>query len=73
MASVKFKIADYYPDAMSECYQIGMAGRCGASCPVFTSGECEEPEEMPVKLIVEEHGFSGYIELVGYYGNKWIR
>ena len=29
---------------MTDCELVGISGFCGANCPVFKRGECEEPE-----------------------------
>jgi len=35
-----------YPVGTNECFNVGIAGGCGASCFVFRKGECGESGEI---------------------------
>lgn len=35
-----------YPVGTSACFNIGIAGGCGANCFVFRNNECGEPQEI---------------------------
>lgn len=37
---------DRMPKGRSECFDIGIGGGCGFSCPVFQRGDCNEPTEV---------------------------
>lgn len=33
-----------YPAGTSDCFNVGIAGGCGAGCFVFRAGRCPEPD-----------------------------
>jgi hypothetical protein len=53
------------PNGMSDCMNVGLMGGCGINCPVFLTGECEEPQEMKPEL--ENMPQSDIIELAKMY------
>jgi hypothetical protein len=56
------------PKGRGRCFDIGTWGGCGVNCPAFIDGECEEPQEISKKEIVEEHGEDGLLKLQELYG-----
>ena len=47
---------DRLPKGRGRCFDIGIWGGCGVSCPAFVDGECDEPQEIDKQDIVDEHG-----------------
>lgn len=47
---------DRLPKGRSRCFDIGILGGCGVTCPAFIDGECEEPQEIPRQEVIDEHG-----------------
>jgi hypothetical protein len=41
---------------MIQCYDVGINGNCGATCPVFKRGDCEEPAEFSREYVIAELG-----------------
>lgn len=62
-----FGIDPRLPVTASDCMRVGMAGGCGASCPVFIRGECDEPQEITKDEVIDEHGDKLSIEIFKLY------
>ena len=47
-------------DAFMEksCFDVGIGGGCGADCPVYQRGDCEEPPVPYVWICVDDTGVS---------------
>jgi hypothetical protein len=58
---------DGLPKSRGRCFDIGIWGGCGVSCPAFIDGECGEPQEISREMIVEEHGEEESKEIMGRY------
>ena len=58
---------DRLPKGRSRCFDVGMWGGCGVSCPAFVDGECEEPQEIPAQDIIDEHGEEDALEIMEWY------
>ena len=41
---------------MIQCYDVGISGNCGATCPVFKRGDCEAADEFSREYIISELG-----------------
>lgn len=50
------------------CFNVGNAGRCGVDCPVFTRGDCGEPQEIDNQDVIDEHGEEVGAEILASYG-----
>jgi hypothetical protein len=46
----------HLPKSRDRCFDVGIWGGCGATCPVFVDGECEEPQEITKKEVIDEQG-----------------
>lgn len=51
---------------MVSCFDIGMSGSCGIECPLFLSGECDEPQEM-IEDVIENCNIDEIKELAEKY------
>ncbi|GHA65946.1 hypothetical protein GCM10009007_02980 [Formosimonas limnophila] len=47
---------DHLPKSRGRCFDIGSWGGCGINCAAFIDGECEEPQEIDISNLSEEHG-----------------
>ena len=47
---------DRLPKGRGRCFDIGIWGGCGVSCPAFIDGGCDEPQEIDKQDIIDEHG-----------------
>ena len=62
-----FGIDKRLPVKASDCIQVGLAGGCGATCPVFIRGECDEPQEITKSDVLGHHDISKSIEIFALY------
>ena len=50
------------------CFDVGIWGGCGVSCPAFVGGDCEEPQEIKPADIIAEHGEVDAKSIMALYG-----
>jgi len=58
---------DRLPKSRGRCFDIGIWGGCGVTCPAFVDGECGEPQEFTKKEIIDEHGIEDAQEIFEHY------
>jgi hypothetical protein len=51
----------------SICFMTGMSGGCGPLCEAFTSGNCNEPQEISLIHLIEIHGEDGAKDILDLY------
>lgn len=71
-------IADRYPPMDPEsCMSIGMNGGCGSDCPLFRSGQCEEPHQTLEGINKNPHEYdltkADVDEFNDMYNYVWIK
>ena len=62
-----FGMDNRLPSTASDCMQVGLAGGCGATCPVFTRGDCDEPQEITKSDVLAEYDIAESIEIFALY------
>ena len=50
-----------------DCFRVGMAGRCGVECRVFTNGNCENSQEFSHADLLEVYDEETAQEIMEYY------
>ena len=55
------------PKSRGRCFDIGVWGGCGVTCPAFVDGECGEPQEISKSDVEEEHGIEDAEIICGQY------
>jgi ribosomal protein L19 len=50
-----------------ECFDTGMAGKCGLECQMFLCGECEHVDEAEPQQIIDQLGEEQAIEVMECY------
>ena len=58
------------PKGRSLCFDIGIWGGCGISCPEFLDGNCTEPQEIKKSELINEYGIEETEEILSQYNIK---